>query len=146
MPAVFGLVAPSAGGVVEDMTAVLRSLAVCLCLRKQGDTPQRLYDALIEAFVAPDHHFAAVVLGLYAAAITGRSHLVVNGIFGAGKTRVLALILAYFAHYGRVKVVIVAKENVGLRCLSGRLHPCLSWTRGPQDCRQVLLGGRIPTG
>ena len=71
----------------------------------------------IKAFVAPDHHFAAVVLGLYVAAVTGPSDLIVNGIFGAGKTRVLALILAYFAHYGQVKAVIVAKENVALRSL-----------------------------
>ena len=140
MPAVLGLVAPAAGGAAEDMgatrsshtdlVAVMRSLAECLCYRKQGDVPPRLYDLLIEAFDAPDRHFAAVVLGLYTAAVTGRSDLIVNGIFGAGKTRVLALILAFFAHYGRVKVVVVAKENVALRSLCAYLADFIPVSRG----------------
>ena len=42
----------------------------------------------------------------------------------------LGLILAYFAHYGRVKAVIVAKENVALRSLGAYLADFIPVSRG----------------
>jgi hypothetical protein len=68
---------------------------------------------------------------------TNRTDLAINGIFGAGKTRTMALLLAFLSLQPGTQVVVVAKESVATRALSQYLQEFLQQSLGSEAVKLV---------
>ena len=69
-----------------------------------------------------DGHVLAVTVALLLAVLTDRSDLCIAGVFGAGKTRSLAvLLIAISCVLDDFAAVIVTKENVAAKALSDQI-------------------------
>ena len=112
----------------EVLIAALKRLREYLALGHVPDVPEVLEKELLAAYHSEDQHFPAVLLSLLLAYHTNRTDLAINGIFGAGKTRTMALLLAFLALQPGTQVVVVAKENVATRALSQYLQEFLQQT------------------
>ena len=91
-----------------------------------------------------DRHLVSLVLATLLAELTGRSELVVQGVFGAGKTVCLALVPAYLALH-EVKVLYMARENTTVRSIASLLAPIFPRGDGlPAALRCVSQQGDCP--
>ena len=67
----------------------------------------------------------SLLLALVAVSGTGRTDVGINGVFGAGKTRAISLILAAAAHMCDAEILMVAKDNVAMRAVAEYLNMLL---------------------
>ena len=90
-----------------------------------------------------DGHILAVTIALLLATLTGRSDLCIAGVFGAGKTRSLAvLLIALSCELDDFSAVVFTKENVAAKALADQISDLCPPT-------QTLFGrllGRIEEG
>jgi hypothetical protein len=69
-----------------------------------------------------DGHILAVTIALLLATLTGRSDLCIAGVFGAGKTRSLAvLLIALSCELDDFSAVVFTKENVAAKALADQI-------------------------
>ena len=69
-----------------------------------------------------DGHVLTVTVALLLAILTGRSDLCIAGVFGAGKTRSLAvLFIALSCELDDFSAVVFTKENVAAKALAGQI-------------------------
>ena len=69
-----------------------------------------LWHALYPLLCNPDEHVLATLAALVLALLEGRTDLPLSGVFGAGKTRSAAILVAVFEP--NLKLMILTKENV----------------------------------
>ena len=84
---------------------------------------QALRTAIRPLLLLPDEHVLATISAVVLALREGRTGLSISGVFGAGKTRSAAVLLAGLLVFEPdLKLMVVTKENVAGSCLRGT--PC----------------------
>ena len=69
-----------------------------------------------------DGHVLVVTIAMLLAILTGRSDLCIAGVFGAGKTRSLALLLIVLScELPEFTAIVYTKENVAAKALADQL-------------------------
>ena len=79
--------------VTDALVRILRRLLTPATIPIDGLHDQFFRDVLLETAGHGDGHVLAVTVALLLAILTGRSDLCIAGVFGAGKTRSLAILL-----------------------------------------------------
>jgi hypothetical protein len=134
----------------ERRTKIIDALVRILCrfltssmISLPGLHDQYYRDRLMELAGHGDGHILAVTAALLMAVLTGRSDLCIAGVFGAGKTRSLAvLLIALSCELDDFAAVIYTKENVAAKALADQISDLEPPT---QTCFGRLLG-RIEEG
>ena len=92
-------------------------------VRKTFSKPASLKRASLVALAGHgDGHILTVTVALLLAILTGRSDLCIAGVFGAGKTRSLAvLLIALSCELDDFSAVIYTKENVAAKALADQI-------------------------
>ena len=79
-------------------------------------------DSLLALAGHGDGHVLTVAVALLLAILTGRSDLCIAGVFGAGKTRSLAvLLIALSCELDDFYAVVYTKENVAAKALADQI-------------------------
>ena len=69
-----------------------------------------------------DAHFVSMVASLLLAVLTGRTDLCVSGVFGAGKTRAAAALIAGLMIMGpSLNIMVMTKENTAAKAFTDHL-------------------------
>ena len=63
----------------------------------------------------------SLVVGIH----TGRTDVFLSGVFGAGKTASLALVVGYLAAFSDVRILLTSKENAAVRAVAVFLQDVL---------------------
>ena len=93
-------------------------------------------DCLLALAGHGDGHVLTVAVALLLAILTGRSDLCIAGVFGAGKTRSLAvLLIALSCELDDFYAVVYTKENVAAKALADQISDL-----SPQSTFGRLLG------
>ena len=70
----------------------------------------------------PDGHFVSMVTSLLLAVLTGRTDLCVSGVFGAGKTRAAAALIAgLMVMDPSLNIMVMTKENTAAKAFTDHL-------------------------
>jgi len=79
-------------------------------------------DSLLSLAGHGDGHVLTVAVALLLAILTGRSDLCIAGVFGAGKTRSLAvLLIALSCELSDFYAIVYTKENVAAKALADQI-------------------------
>ena len=79
-------------------------------------------DSLLALAGHGDGHVLTVAVALLLAILTGRSDLCIAGVFGAGKTRSLAvLLIALSCELDDFYAIVYTKENVAAKALADQI-------------------------
>ena len=79
-------------------------------------------ESLIPLAAHGDGHVLTVTIAMLLAILTGRSDLCIAGVFGAGKTRSLAvLLIALSCEQSDFSAIVYTKENVAAKALADQL-------------------------
>ena len=109
---------------LECAVVLLQSLHALFQLLTSGNTTQHCPQAasfavaLGTAARQDNGHIVSMAASLALALRAGRSTLAVAGVFGAGKTRSLAFLLAWLALTTHLKIAVVHKENPAGRAIT----------------------------
>ena len=109
----FGLMPPQDGGKLFDAT--LRLMQLVLTDRPQNLTEdeEQIRQALHPLVHNRDGHFLATLSALLLSLLEGKTDCPISGVFGAGKTRAAAAIIAGLITVDpSLKIMILTKENV----------------------------------
>ena len=153
LPLAMGLVQPDipARRMANDRKVQLTDAIVRLLVRfltpatveMEGVHDQYYRDYLLPLAAHGDGHVLAVTIAMLLAILTGRSDLCVAGVFGAGKTRSLAvLLIALSCELTDFTAIVYTKENVAAKALADQLSDLAPPTIG----RLGRLIGRIEEG
>ena len=127
----------------DALVRILRRFLTPAAIPMDGQHDQFYRDVLLETAGHGDGHVLAVTVALLLAILTGRSDLCIAGVFGAGKTRSLAILLiALSCELEDFSAVVFTKENVAAKALADQicdLHP-------PTQSSFGRLLGRIEEG
>ena len=108
-----------------------------------GPHDQYFRESLLETAGHGDGHVLAVAIALLLAILTRRSDICIAGVFGAGKTRSLAvLLIALSCELEDFSAVVFTKENVAAKALADQI----SDMRPPTQTYFGRLLGRIEEG
>ncbi|CAJ1334093.1 unnamed protein product, partial [Effrenium voratum] len=132
IPACLGLGSPDAevflpdnrpgAGLIAPLQKLVRDLPLA---RVDVGEYTELWQAILTAATSPDGHFLGVVISLLAATHAGRTDVFLSGVFGAGKTASLALLVGYLAAFSKVKILLASKENAAMRAMAAFLQDAL---------------------
>ena len=87
-----------------------------------GPHDEYMRDSLLSLASHGDGHILSVTVALLLAILTGRSDLCIAGVFGAGKTRSLAILLiALSCELSDFYAVVYTKENVAAKALADQI-------------------------
>ena len=108
----------------EGAEELLHSLHALFGLLATADTPRYCPQAsgfgkqLCAAAGTDSAHIMSIALSMVAALQSGRSTLAIAGVFGAGKTRSLTFLLAWFAITTNLRFGVAHKENPSGRAIT----------------------------
>ena len=108
----------------EGAEELLHSLHALFGLLATADTPQYCPQAtgfsrqLCSAAGTDSAHILSIALSMVSALQSGRSSLAIAGVFGAGKTRSLTFLLAWFAITTNLRFGVAHKENPAGRAIT----------------------------
>ena len=108
----------------EGAEELLRSLHALFGLLATANTPQYCPQAsgfgkqLCAAAGTDSAHIMSIALSMVSALQSGRSTLAIAGVFGAGKTRSLTFLLAWFAITTNLRFGVARKENPAGRAIT----------------------------
>ena len=106
----------------DALVQILRRLLTPATVTLPGLHDLYLRDNLLALAGHGDGHTLTVTLALLLAVLTGRSDLCIAGVFGAGKTRSLAvLLIALSCELDDFSAVIYTKENVAAKALADQI-------------------------
>ena len=106
----------------DALVQVLRRLLTPATVTLPGLHDLYLRDNLLALAGHGDGHILTVTVALLLAILTGRSDLCIAGVFGAGKTRSLAvLLIALSCELDDFSAVIYTKENVAAKALADQI-------------------------
>lgn len=104
----------------------------------QNDVEQALRTAVRPLLQLPDEHVLATISAVVLALREGRTGLSISGVFGAGKTRSAAVLLAGLLVFEPdLKLMVVTKENVAAHAFAEHLVAL----QLPQELQQLM--GRL---
>ena len=111
----------------------LRNLVDILMLNRPSLCPALapLAQHICETAATDSGHFVAVLSSVYLSLLTGRKALNIQGVFGAGKTRSVTLLMVWITFATDAKVIFLSKENPAGRAVEdlmasfGKLVPDL---------------------
>ena len=129
--------------VTDALVRILRRFLTPVTIPMDGLHDQYFREGLLETAGHRDGHVLAVAIALLLAILTGRSDLCIAGVFGAGKTRSLAILLiALSCELEDFSAVVFTKENVAAKALADQI----SDMRPPTQTYFGRLLGRIEEG
>ena len=106
----------------DALVKILRRLLTPATVTLPGLHDLYLRDNLLALAGHGDGHILTVTVALLLAILTGRSDLCIAGVFGAGKTRSLAvLLIALSCELDDFSAVIYTKENVAAKALADQI-------------------------
>ena len=104
------------------MVRILRRFLTPATVTLPGLHDLYLRDNLLALAGHGDGHVLTVIVALLLAILTGRSDLCIAGVFGAGKTRSLAvLLIALSCELDDFSAVVFTKENVAAKALADQI-------------------------
>ena len=117
----------------DALVSSLRKLVDIIMLRRPELHPDLapLAKHICETAATDSGHFVAVLSGVYLSLLTGRKALNIQGVFGAGKTRSVTLLMVWIAFSTDAKIIFLSKENPAGRAVEdlmeyfGNLIPSL---------------------
>ena len=117
----------------EAIVTSLRNLVDILMLNRPSLCPALapLAQHICETAATDSGHFVAVLSSVYLSLLTGRKALNIQGVFGAGKTRSVTLLMVWITFATDAKVIFLSKENPAGRAVEdlmasfGKLVPDL---------------------
>ena len=117
----------------EAIVTSLRNLVDILMLNRPSLCPALapLAQHICETAATDSGHFVAVLSSVYLSLLTGRKALNIQGVFGAGKTRSVTLLMVWITFATEAKVIFLSKENPAGRAVEdlmasfGKLVPDL---------------------
>ena len=117
----------------EAIVTSLRNLVDILMLNRPSLCPALapLAQHICETAATDSGHFVAVLSSVYLSLPTGRKALNIQGVFGAGKTRSVTLLMVWITFATDAKVIFLSKENPAGRAVEdlmasfGKLVPDL---------------------
>ena len=97
----------------EAIVTSLRNLVDILMLNRPSLCPALapLAQHICETAATDSGHFVAVLSSVYLSLLTGRKALNIQGVFGAGKTRSVTLLMVWITFATDAKVIFLSKEN-----------------------------------
>ena len=97
----------------DALVSSLRTLVDIIMLRRPELSPDLapLAKHICETAATDSGHFVAVLSGVYLSLLTGRKALNIQGVFGAGKTRSVTLLMVWIAFSTEAKIIFLSKEN-----------------------------------
>ena len=97
----------------DALVSSLRTLVDIIMLRRPELNPDLapLAKHICETAATDSGHFVAVLSGVYLSLLTGRKALNIQGVFGAGKTRSVTLLMVWIAFSTEAKIIFLSKEN-----------------------------------
>ena len=107
---------------------LLHSLHALFGLLATADTPRYCPRTsgfgrqLCDAAGTDSAHIVSIALAIVSALLSGRSTLAIAGVFGAGKTRSLTFLLAWFALTTNLRFGVAHKENPAGRAITRLLN------------------------
>ena len=106
----------------DALVRILRSFLTPATVTLPGSHDLYLRDNLLALAGHGDGHVLTVTVALLLAILTGRSDLCIAGVFGAGKTRSLAvLLIALSCELDDFSAVVFTKENVAAKALADQV-------------------------
>ena len=82
-------------------------------------------------------HLLTMATGILVSLLTGKTELVVRGVYGAGKTQYVALLAAYFALRGH-QAFYASRENTTITAMAAFVHTVPGLEAATRvGCRQV---------
>ena len=106
----------------DALVQILRRLLTPATVTLPGLHDLYLRDTLLALAGHGDGHILTVTIALLLAVLTGRSDLCIAGVFGAGKTRSLAvLLIALSCELDDFSALIYTKENVAAKALADQI-------------------------
>ena len=102
----------------------LVKFALCgYCATANNEAVDALWDALCPLLINPEEHVLATIFSLLLALVEGRTDLPLSGVFGAGKTRSAAVLVAGLLVFEPgLKIMVLAKENVAAQAFAEHLE------------------------
>ena len=103
----------------DALVSSLRTLVDIIMRRRPELSPDLapLAKHICETAATDSGHFVAVLSGVYLSLLTGRKALNIQGIFGAGKTRSVTLLMVWIAFSTEAKIIFLSKENPAGRAI-----------------------------
>ena len=127
----------------DALVRVLRRFLTPIGVALPGAHDGYMRDSLLALAGHGDGHVLTVAVALLLAILTGRSDLCIAGVFGAGKTRSLAvLLIALSCELDDFYAVVYTKENVAAKALADQI----SDLSPPTQSTFGRLLGRIEEG
>ena len=108
--------------VTDALVRILRRFLTPASVPVTGQHDQYFRNILLDLAGHGDGHILAVTIALLLAIITGRSDLCIARVFGAGKTRSLAILLiALSGELDDFSAVVFTKENMAAKALADQI-------------------------
>ena len=127
----------------DALVRVLCRLLTPIGVAIPGPHDEYMRDNLLPLAAHGDGHVLTVAVALLLAILTGRSDLCIAGVFGAGKTRSLAvLLIALSCELSDFYAIVYTKENVAAKALADQISDLAPPTRSAFG----RLLGRIEEG
>ena len=97
----------------DAIVAALRNLVDILMLNRPSICPALapLAQHICETAATDSGHFVAVLSSVYLSLLSGRKALNIQGVFGAGKTRSVTLLMVWITFATDAKIIFLSKEN-----------------------------------
>ena len=106
----------------DALVRIVRRFLTPATIELEGEYDQYMRDRLLVLAGHGDGHVLTVLVAVLLAVLTGRSDLCIAGVFGAGKTRSLAvLLIALSCEIKDFSAVIYTKENVAAKALADQI-------------------------
>ena len=103
----------------DALVRILRRFLTPAAIALDGEHDQYMRDRFLSLAGHGDGHILTVLVAVLLAILTGRSDLCIAEVFGAGKTRSLAvLLIALSCELKDFSAVIYTKENVAAKALA----------------------------
>ena len=127
----------------DALVRVLCRLLTPIGVVLPGPQDEYMRDSLLSLAGHGDGHVLTVAVALLLAILTGRSDLCIAGVFGAGKTRSLAvLLIALSCELSDFYAIVYTKENVAAKALADQISDLAP----PTQTAFGRLLGRIEEG
>ena len=127
----------------DALVRVLCRLLTPIGVVLPGPHDEYMRDSLLSLAGHGDGHVLTVAVALLLAILTGRSDLCIAGVFGAGKTRSLAvLLIALSCELSDFYAIVCTKENVAAKALADQISDLAP----PTQTAFGRLLGRIEEG
>ena len=108
---------------VKLLQFALRASSASAYAKELTEDEEALLQAIRPLVVNPDCHFLAVLTALVQAILEGRTDCPISGVFGAGKTRAAAAMIAgLLVMDPTLKVMVVTKENAAAHAFAKHIE------------------------